>query len=739
MTPKTTPSLFPPLLLLVVFLFSSFTTTTTAQYPPVINSLLPSDAVSLLSFKSKADLNNKLLYALNERFDYCQWQGIKCAQGRVVRVVLQSFGLRGTLPPDTLTRLDQLRVLSLTNNSLTGPVPDLSPLYNLKSLFLNHNTFTGTFPLSILSLHRLTALDLSYNNLSGLIPVNLTGLDRLYSLELEWNRFTGSLPPLNQSFLMVFNVSGNNLTGAIPVTPTFSRFDTSAFGLNPNLCGEIINKACDSRSPFFDSPNATSPTNAPLGQSEQSQGIVVINPPSPRNNHKKSTLVLGFCIGFAVLVSSLFCIFFLIRRNGGERILKEPPTTSFDSPDIITYPEPERSRNLTHVEENKFQVETKANKILQVEETPPSQRLIKKSGSLVFCAGESELYSLEQLMRASAELLGRGSVGTTYKAVLDNQLVVTVKRLDASKTAITSSEVFEQHLDSVGLLRHPYLVPIRSYFQAKGERLIIYDYQPNGSLFNLVHAFKTKEALFVAMPTITASFSKIKAKNPGNTRMTLTIDEVDFVCCNGFNQLLFVIAFTGLDLCLMECSRSTRAKPLHWTSCLKIAEDVALGLTYIHQASKLIHGNLKSSNVLLGADFEACLTDYCISILADSSSSIEDPDSAAYKAPETRKSSHRSTAKSDVYSFGVLLLELLTGKHPSQHPFLAPHDMLEWVRAVREDDGKEETRLGMLTEVASVCSLTSPEQRPAMWQVLKMIQEIKESAMAADTASFGYP
>ncbi|PHT83390.1 hypothetical protein T459_11833 [Capsicum annuum] len=51
-------------------------------------------------------------------------------------------------------------------------------------------------------------------------------------------------------------------------------------------------------------------------------------------------------------------------------------------------------------------------------------------------------------------------------------------------------------------------------------------------------------------------------------------------------------------------SRSTRAKSLHWTSCLKIAEDVAQGLTYIHQASKLTHGNLKSSNVLLGSDFE---------------------------------------------------------------------------------------------------------------------------------------
>lgn len=184
-------------------------------------------------------------------------------------------------------------------------------------------------------------------------------------------------------------------------------------------------------------------------------------------------------------------------------------------------------------------------------------------------------------------------------------------------------------------------------------------------------------------------------------------------------------------------SRSTRA-PLHWTSCLKIAEDVAQGLTYIHQASKLIHGNLKSSNVLLGVDFEACLTDYCLSVLADSSPT-EDPDSLACKAPETRKSSRRATPKSDVYAFGVLLLELLTSKHPSQHPFLAPDDMLDWVRAAREDDGGEDDRLGMLTELACVCKLTSPEQRPLMWQVVKMIQQIKESVIVEDGTSSAYP
>lgn len=113
-------------------------------------------------------------------------------------------------------------------------------------------------------------------------------------------------------------------------------------------------------------------------------------------------------------------------------------------------------------------------------------------------------------------------------------------------------------------------------------------------------------------------------------------------------------------------------------------------------------------------------------MLADTSSD-DDPDCAGYRAPETRKSRPRgATAKSDVYAFGVLLLELLSGKPPSQHPFLAPPEMPDWVRAMREYESEDDMRLQMLVEVASMCSLTSAEQRPTMWQVLKMITNIKD-------------
>ncbi|KAG8384350.1 hypothetical protein BUALT_Bualt04G0109000 [Buddleja alternifolia] len=622
---------------------------------------LPADAVALLGFKSKADLDNKLLYTTNERFDHCQWQGVKCAQGRVVRYVVQSFRLRGTVAAATLSRLDQLRVLSLKNNSLSGPIPDFSPLINLKTLFLDHNYFSGAFPPSILSLHRLLVLDLSRNNFTGVLPENLTVLDRLGYLRLDSNQFSGPIPPLNQTTLQVFSVSNNNLSGAIPVTSTLKKFKISSFLFNPNLCGEVINKPCRG-SPFFNSSSgggdAASPPTPLLQNAQSQQGLSGNSPPSQKKQHHKNVgLILGSVTVSLIIMAAVLSLVALIRKRREER---EEEREQFEGKDETNETTIAKAQNDTTFFSLQAETAHTENPEAKRQKSPLEKRMAK-SGNLLFCSGEEEVYTLEQLMRASAELLGRGTIGTTYKAVMANQLIVSVKRLDACKTAITSGEAFEQHMETVGVLRHPNLVPVRAYFQAKQERLIIFDYQPNGSLFNLIHG-----------------------------------------------------------------SRSTRAKPLHWTSCLKIAEDVAQGLAYIHQASKLIHGNLKSSNVLLGSDFEACLTDYCLAVLADTSSDDHNPDFAGYKAPEIRKSAHRATAKSDVYAFGVLLLELLTGKHPSQHPFLAPPDMPDWVRAMREDDSEDDMRLRMLVEVASFCSLTSPEQRPTMWQVLKMITNIKE-------------
>ncbi|XWS24201.1 hypothetical protein CRYUN_Cryun28dG0080400 [Craigia yunnanensis] len=621
---------------------------------PEAAKLLPSpEATALLSFQSKADLRNNLGFSQNASFHFCDWQGVTCYQQKVVRLIIEDLDLGGFFSPNTLSHLDQLRVLSLQNDSLTGSIPDLSGLVNLKSLFLDHNFFTGSFPPSILSLHRIRTLDLSYNNLTGPIPSSLASLDRLYYLRLDWNRFNGTIPPLNQSSLKTFNISRNNLTGAIPVTLTLLRFGFSSFSWNPSLCGEIIHKECHPRPHFFGPTAAVAapqPTVA-IGQSAEVHGVQLAQPRSKK--HKRTAVIIGFSTGVFVLISSLLCFVIAVRK---QKDTKQSAAVT-ESDDVAATAQ--AAAVIQMEQENELEEKVKRVQGMQV----------AKSGNLAMCAGEAQLYTLDQLMRASAELLGRGTVGTTYKAVLDNRLIVTVKRLDAGKLAGTTNETFEQYMESVGSLRHPNLVPLRAYFQAKEQRLLIYDYQPNGSLFSLIHG-----------------------------------------------------------------SKSTRAKPLHWTSCLKIAEDVAQGLSYIHQAWRLVHGNLKSSNVLLGPDFEACISDYCLAVLVTSAPE-EDPDSVACKPPETRNSNHQATSKSDVFAFGVLLLELLTGKSPSQHPLLAPDEMMHWLRSSREDDGGDDEKLGMLLEVAIACSLSSPERRPTMWQVLKMLQEIKEAVLMEDSES----
>ncbi|KAH9625601.1 hypothetical protein KSS87_017076 [Heliosperma pusillum] len=606
------------------------------------------EAQSILHFQQKADINNKLHY--NTNISYCKWEGVQCFNNKIIRFVVENQHLSGIFISNSLSQLDQLRVLSLKNNSMTGPIPDLSPLYNLKGLYLEYNRFTGSFPPSIKTLHRVKTIDLSHNNFTAELPPWLVELNRLNCFRVEFNKFSGSIPLFNQTTLLVFNVSSNNLSGPIPVTPTFLTFNPSSFSHNKGLCGQLVRRECRPGMPFFDAPVAApdSLVQAPRLSTplvRQSSGV-------EKRRVNKSAVILGFVTGVMVLIGSVICFAMAVRkRKRGDELVG---TMESDYSAAIN-----AAAVMMLEEEREEKVKSAQQQLTAVKE-------VEKTGNLVFCGGETAVYTVEQLMRASAELLGRGTIGTTYKAVVDNSLIVCVKRIDGGKMGGVGEDVFQRHMESVGALRHPNLVPLRCFFQAKDEKLLVYDYQPNGSLFSLIHG-----------------------------------------------------------------SKSARAKPLHWTSCLKIAEDVAQGLSYIHQAWRLVHGNLKSTNVLLGSDFEACITDYCLNVLTDQSLLENDPNLIGYKAPETRVSNSEATPKSDVYAFGVLLLELLTGKPPSEHPGLTPKDIARWVRAAREvdDGGVDENRLIMLLEVAIACSAATPEHRPNMWQVLKMLQEIKEAVL----------
>lgn len=115
---------------------------------------------------------------------------------------------------------------------------------------------------------------------------------------------------------------------------------------------------------------------------------------------------------------------------------------------------------------------------------PDAAAEVHGSSSLVFF-DERRGFELEDLLRASAEMLGKGSLGTVYRAVLESRYAVAVKRL---KDANPCGRIeFQRYMNVVGCLRHPNLVRLRAYYYAAQEKLLVYDYQPNGSLFSLLH------------------------------------------------------------------------------------------------------------------------------------------------------------------------------------------------------------------------------------------------------------
>ncbi|XXG60241.1 hypothetical protein AAC387_Pa04g2200 [Persea americana] len=615
-----------------------------------------SDAEALLGVKSTIDLSDILPWRGS---DACNWIGVKeCVRGRVTKLVLEYLSLNGSLEEQSLNKLDQLRVLSFKGNSISGAIPNISGLINLKSLFLSENRFSGGFPASITGLHRLKVVVLFGNQISGQIPASLVRLRRLYVLFLQDNLLTGEIPALNQTSLRYFNVSNNKLSGAIPATPALIQFNSSSFSNNLNLCGFQIQNPCNgSNSPF---PPSLTP--------EPTTGIEPLPNRSSHRKWKKHRIIVLSTIG-----GFLFFLFFLVvlckccnmRRGSREKGVAKMEGGGGGGGGVGEGPSGGTDGNNAG---GKGGFAWDGDGL----------------GSLIFCGGVEQMYNLEDLLRASAETLGRGTMGSTYKAVMESGFIVTVKRLKDS--SYPSLEEFRRQMEELGRLRHPNLVPVRAYFQAKEERLLVYDYFPNGSLFSLIHGSRP----------------------------------------------------------------SGGGKPLHWTSCLKIAEDLATGLVYLHQTSGLIHGNLKSSNVLLGSDFESCLTDYGLTAFR-SPDSLDEASSASslfYRAPECRHQHRKSfTQQSDVYSFGVVLLELLTGKTPFQDLVLEHGgDIPQWVRSVREEEtesGEEpssgnetsEEKLGALVNIAMACVTPVPENRPVMKEVLRMIREARAEAQVSSNSS----
>ncbi|KAL6627074.1 hypothetical protein ACP70R_030800 [Stipagrostis hirtigluma subsp. patula] len=278
---------------------------------------------------------------------------------------------------------------------------------------------------------------------------------------------------------------------------------------------------------------------------------------------------------------------------------------------------------------------------------------------------------------SSKDVIGSGGYGTVYRLRVDDKAAFAVKKL--SRGSAEMDRGFERELDTMGDIKHRNIVPLCGYYAAPHFNLLIYELMPNGSLDAVLH----------------------HRRQPREGGVLLD-----------------------------------------WAARWRIAVGVARGLSYLHHdcIPHVIHRDIKSSNILLDHNMEARVSDFGLATLMKPNQSHVTTVVAGtfgYLAPEYFDTG-RATTKGDVYSYGVVLLELLTGKRPTDESFLENGTRLvTWVKETMEEKREEHAidealsgapveEVKFLFSVADKCLESDPCKRPTMTQVVKMLEQAKQ-------------
>lgn len=409
-----------------------------------------SNAVEDDTKKTLIEFMDKLSHGSAERpsgwkttSDPCRdkWFGVLCddGQNRVKKIILKDLNLTGTFDAMSFCTVRSISVLSLQYNRIIGQIPDeIENCKSLTHLYLDGNQFYGKLPESLSTLSNLKKLYIGDNNFSGELP-NLPRISGLIAFSAENNQLSGLLPPFDFPNFDYFNVSNNNFSG--PVPDVQGKFKAESFMGNPYLCGKPLPNACP---PITTEPNAR------------------------KSSAKQILIYSGYVIlGLVVLLFVLYK--FLFRKKPREEKKEEvkKPTVAIDksssTPSTITSGESKNCRSeysLTSIESRRI----------------PSL--------IVLMSSIASGLTFEELLKAPAELLGRGKHGSLYKVMLDNGVVLAVKRI---KDWGISCEDFDKRMRRLDQVKHQNVLPPVAFYCSRQEKLLVYEYQQNGSLFKLLH------------------------------------------------------------------------------------------------------------------------------------------------------------------------------------------------------------------------------------------------------------
>ncbi|KAF7105687.1 hypothetical protein CFC21_106467 [Triticum aestivum] len=626
--------------------------------------------------------------------------------------------IAGTIPP-VIGRLSPgLMQLHLQLNRIFGPIPaNISNLTNLSSLNLSHNLLNGSIPQGITNMRQLEWLHLSNNLLSGDIPSSLGMIPWLGHVNFSQNRLTGAIPPSIVQCVMMQNLdlSYNMLQGQIPAG--LSRLSGL---LNLNLAGNLLSGAIP----------------VTLGEMVRLQLLNL------SSNKLSGTIPsqLGSCIELkyldvscngltGTLPQSLEKVASLVRVNFSYNDFSgEVPSggafagfraDAFLGNDRLCAGTASMTPGLSRCSGAKRNLLHNRQVVLLVVGIVASFTMAiiglavcravgrdRRRSPLLPCEpntrGDYPRISQRELYEATggfeqSRLIGGGRFGRVYEGTLRDGTRVAVKVLDPKNGGGEVSRSFKRECGVLRRTRHRNLVRVVTTCTQPDFHAIVLPLMTNGSLESHLYP---------------------RDGGPGR----------------------------GMDLAWL----------------VAIAGDIAEGLTYLHHYApvRVVHCDLKPSNVLLDDDMMAVVADFGIARLVkdmgdDDNTGSADPcnstagllqGSVGYIAPEYGLGGHPST-EGDVYSFGVMLLEMITGKRPTDVLFQEGLTLHGWVRRHHPHDltaiiarpwlAATDAMLSVaqannvvieLMDLGIACTQHSPPARPTMVDVCRAIALLKDSS-----------